>query len=118
MSALYPRHTKFESKLSESKDIFLSIGGIPTTITYTYHSIKQSIHRSVIESVVVMMIQNAFDELLDLHSGERFIISDTELCVSVVGALWGDGGDIAIDLATVIDSANPTNPHGTFRIAI
>lgn len=118
MSTLWARHTKFESKLEMKNDIFLTIDGIPTTIEYTYHSIKRSRHRAVFVSVVTHMIQSAFDDILDLRDGERFIVIDNELCVSVIGALKAVGGDILISIVSVIDSAEPTNPYGTHTIAI
>lgn len=118
MSTLFEGYTKFESKIDNSKDICITIDGIPTVIEYSYHSIKRSKHRVVFESAVVMMIQNAFDEILDLHNDERFIVIDKELCISVIGSLRGVGGEIIISIVSVIDSDQPTNPYGTYTIAI
>lgn len=118
MSTLYARHTKFKSKLDIKKDVCIEIDGIPTVIEYSYHSIKRSKHRSIFEAAVTMMIQNAFDALLDLRNNERFIVIDRELCISVIGALKAVGGDIIISIVSVIDSDEPTNPHGTYTIAI
>jgi hypothetical protein len=118
MSTLYGRHTKFESKLDKKKDIYITIDGIPTIIEYSYHSIKRSKHRLIFEAAVTMMIQNAFDNILDLHNDERFIVIDSDLCISVIGALKAVGGDIIVSIVSVIDSDEPTNPHGTYTIAI
>lgn len=118
MSALYARCTQFDSKLTHYKDICLTIDGIPTIIEYSYHSIKQSKHRAVFEAAATMMVQNAFDELLDLRNDERFIIISLELGISVIGNMRAVGGDIVIGIVTVIDSTEPYNPHNTHTITI
>lgn len=118
MSTLWARHTKFESKLDQKEDIYIEIDGIPTIIEYSSHGIERSKHRSIFQAVVTMMIQNAFDELLDLKNGQKFMIIDSELGITVIGVMEPCGLDVVIPIISVIDSAEPTNPHGTYTIAV
>ncbi|MEX3713525.1 hypothetical protein ABFV99_14070 [Cytobacillus horneckiae] len=118
MSAFYPRNTNFESKLFSKKIVSLSIQGIYTSIEYSHHSIKRSKHRGVFDSAIVHMIQEGFDEILDLQNHQRFILINKELGLSIIGSLHCDGLDVVIDIISVIDSTKPTNPYNTFTIAI
>lgn len=116
MSALYKRKTDFESTLFSKKSIGFSVQGIFTSIEYSYHSINRSNHRGIFESAIVHMIQEGFDEILDLHNHQRFILISRELGLSVIAALHFDVIDIVIDIVSVIDSTEPTNPYHTHTI--
>ena len=118
MSTLYPRHSKLDSKIDRTEDIALNINGFSTIIEYSYHAIQEIGYRSIYVSAVTHIIQMAFDELLDLKYGDKFMITDNELGLTVVGVMEPSGLDIIIPIVSVIDSARPTNPHGTLIIAV
>lgn len=118
MRALNDRCTQFVSKLDFKKDICMNIEGVSTIIEFSFHGTNRSKQRAVYESASVLMVQRAFDEILDLKNGQRFLIIDKELCISVVGALNAVGTDVIISIVSVIDSAEPYNPHNTYEIVI
>lgn len=118
MSTLTQRYSVLESKLDQSEDIFLTIQGIHIIIEYSFHGMEQSKHRSIYQAATVDMIQRGFNDIVDLQSGERFILVDNNLGISIIGAVRGIGGDILISVITTVDSTTPTNPHNTHTIAI
>ena len=118
MSALYKRHSKLNSKLDMSKDVCITIDDVEVVIEFSYHGINRGKERSVFDAAAVLMIQRAYEQILDLHNGERFIIIDTELHFSIVGAIKGVGQDIVVSVISAINDIFPHNPHCTLEVVI
>lgn len=118
MRALYQRHSRLNSKLVSYKDICITIQGVPVIIEYSNHSLDQSKYRGIFESAATHMVKQAFEEIIDLHSSETFILVSHELGISLVASIRGIGGDVLVSIITAIDSAQPTNPYHTHTIAV
>lgn len=118
MSTLYKRHTKFNSKLDMTRDVCVTIDDVEVIIEFNHHSTKRGQERSVFDAAAVLMIQRAFDNILDLGNGERFIIIDTELHISIVGAIKGVGQDILVSVISAVNDIHPHNPRGTLEVVI
>ena len=118
MSTLYKRHTKFNSKLDKGRDFCLTINDVEVIIEFNHHSIKRGKERSVFGAAAVLMIQRAFDDILDLANDERFIIIDTEMHISIIGAIKGVGQDILVSVISVVDDVFPHNPRGAMEVVI
>lgn len=114
----FKRHTEFKSKLTMCKSYEFDVDGFPLVIEMPLHAIKRHKHRGIYFSVVCDIIRKGFYDILDLRKGERFILTSKELGISVIGTMDVAGNDIVVWIVTVIDSVNPTNPHGTIQIAI
>lgn len=118
MRALAKHHTKIDSKLEQTADYCFTMFGFDAVIVFRNHALKRKKHRSIIHANVVYMVKKGFEQVIDLKSETEFILTNTELNMSVVGCVSCAGSDIVVRIITVIDSAEPRNERGTLKIAI
>lgn len=89
------------------------IEGCPVTIDDTNHSIRRYADRGITDYAVYGSIIAVGSAILDYPNGTEFVIIDEDINVSVVCGLHASGGDITIDIVTVIDNANIWVKKGT-----
>lgn len=112
------RSTNLISKLDGARETDIIVDSIPAIVEFSYHGQKRGKEREVIENAMVYMIQRAFHSIIDLKHGERFLLTDRELDMSLVGGIHADGTDIIISIISTVDSAFVHNPFDTLEIAI
>lgn len=118
MRALAKRHSQINSKLDKTPDHCFTKFGFDSVITFRRHALKRKQHRTILHANVVWMVKKGFEEILDLKHEQEFILTNTELDMSVVGCVSCTGSDIVIRIITVIDSAEPRNEQQTLMIAV
>ena len=112
------RSTNLISKLDGVRDTDIIVDGISAIIEFSYHGQKRGKERDMIENAMVYIIQRAFHSIIDLKHGERFLLIDYELDMSIVGVVEVDGRDIIIGIVSAVDSATPHNPQDTLEIVV
>ena len=82
-------------------------------VEITGHGAWQKVGRSIQESAIYMTVEKGFDDIKELFNGERFLLIDTDLMHTVIGAVYFYGTEIVVEVITVVNSIEPTNPKGT-----
>lgn len=95
-----------------------TIGGYELSVEITGHGAWRKVGRSVQESAIYMTVEKGFEHLGSLTHGDRFLLIDSELLHTVVGAVYFYGNEVVVEVITVIDSLEPTNPKGTAEFYI
>lgn len=90
-----------------------TINGHELNVEITGHGAWRKVGRSVQESAIYMTVEKGFEDYCTLFHGERFLLIDSELLHTVVGAVYFYGKEVAVEVITVIDSLEPSNPKGT-----
>lgn len=114
----YARHTKFKSKYTDSKWFPMTHEGIPLTLEFSRHSLYRQEERRIYEGAIFYAIQKKLDDILDLPNDTRFIIIDSTLGISIVGAVHAQGTDLVVSVISLIHSSFPDNPNGTAVFAV
>lgn len=89
------------------------IEGCPVTIEDTSHSISRYADRGINEYAVYGSIIALGEKILDYKDKTEFMIIDEDINVAIVCSLHANGGDITIDIITVIDKADVWVKKGT-----
>lgn len=89
------------------------INGYKFSVEITGHGAWRKVGRGVQESAIYMTAEKGFEYITTLSHGERFLLIDPELLHTVVGAVYFYGDEVVVEVITVIDSLEPTNPKGT-----
>lgn len=94
------------------------IGGIELSVEITGHGAWRRVGRSVMESTVYATVEKGLDHIKSLSNGERFLLIDSEYLHTIIGAVYFYGKEIVVEVITIVDSLEPTNPRGTaeFRV--
>lgn len=89
------------------------INGYEFSVEITGHGAWRKVGRCVQESAIYMTAEKGFEQIKTLSHGERFLLIDPELLHTLVGAAYFYGNEVVVEIITVIDSLEPTNPRGT-----
>jgi len=96
----------------------VTIGGTLLTVEITGHAAWRKVGRSIEEQAIYMSVQKGFEHIKTLINGERFILVDSEFLCSIIGQVHFYSGEVVVDIITVVDSMEPTNPKGTAEFYI
>lgn len=115
----YSRYTKFTSYLHSTRDFKIRTeDDLEVTLEFNLHGDNRSQEREVLHSTVLYMVQRQLESILDLTDGSRFIITDSELGISIVGGVAAVGLDLVVSIISAVDSPDIYNPHETVVFAM
>lgn len=81
-----------------------ALDGIEIEIILSNHSRMRMAQRKISSQAVYGTIVAGLEQILDMKSGEDFVIVDRVSEATVVASVTSEGGDIYVEIITVVDN--------------